>query len=138
MNEALHTLNDGSPATGLTLTVAGRDWVFKPDAVEALQEVEGEIATLAALVVDALQATKLQRGANEIDAFGVPLIARVADDADAGLQVVIEAADVEADDTGLGYVEALTDWAHTLIAPDGVTSDNAILAEGRNSGPEGA
>ena len=80
MTDTLHTLNDESPATGLTLTVNGRDWVFTPGAVVALAEATGDRPEASsALIVAGLEAAKLDAGANHVDVFGVPLIVRVTD-----------------------------------------------------------
>lgn len=131
MTDTLHTLNDESPATGLTLTVNGRDWVFTPGAVVALAEATGDRPEASsALIVAGLEAAKLDAGANHVDVFGVPLIVRVTD-----RRVVIGVDEAEIAE-GLGNVSPQTEGAHTLNDAGAMASDNAILAEGIKTGSE--
>lgn len=131
MQDTLHTLNDEDPATGLTVTVNGRDWVFTPGAVVALAEATGDRPEASsALIVAGLEAAKLEAGSNPVDVFGASLVVLIAD------RRVVIGVDEDEIAESLGNVSTQTEGSHTLNDAGVVASDNAILAEGIKTGSE--
>lgn len=109
MQDTPHTLNDEDPATGLTLTVNGRDWVFTPGAVVALAEATGDRPESAsALIVAGLEAAKLEAGSNPVDVFGASLVVLIAD------RRAVIGVDEDEIAEGLGNVTTPTEGTHTL------------------------